>query len=832
MAPPPIPFGATSGRTEEREREICRSAHYGTVSFAPVRPPRKGELTPSQAAAKLGRPRAIPEPPMQPTAKEATFFQRAKAHLNRRELAPDKPAGSRRHTPHAEFLKCLHLFGAGILNREEILLLLRTLFMQGHAPKTGANAGGGASNPKVAAAAQELIAEFEAILIGRGPYANQLSNQKDKTKYGSMPIYKCDFNDTEHPTPSYRTHPADHPHKKFSMSGQTDEDKAVLNNIVVCVDGFQTKSGGKKGKHGITQVVRSIEDYDGPKQRRNLYEELLFKIEDERFEMDMAIERNWGAMKVLEPMAEEALNLKETEERDGQPIGRMQYKLRQRSLGSNHIGAIARLYGDKGDEVVWHLLKNPVAVLPIVFKRLREKDVEWRKIRTEWQKQWRVVVEDNYEGSLDVLCYFYKKDVERSFATDLLIEECKRPKHYLKQSRKIQLPMHIRSITPTFATENPNPAYVFFQPHLKLKIHNSMPHKDAYNILFTHITKIAKNNNEKDKISKLHSEFVCPLFDQTIKYSVGQKVRTKYGDGPITSVLKSTASTSIRYKIEFSYGIGYIRPNQIMHSLPKSVVDGSGPGSCAGSSATVIDPDLHLLFGTEKIYLFMRLYCLMVNILDEARKELRCHNKTLSEKKTKVRGFNIGTGATVVQTQQNQQLHRWKNYNGYQGLVTALQHYVKEELDEFTFETTCRALSKTLVFKLAALPKLLEKCAEAMLKVVREDVCLALFDYSQLPHNEILLLRTQSLNVTNDATYRIQYDSADSSMFFSFLSSEATLITTPKNSSISTGGTASAPQGISSHPEDEQDGMIVDDEDVKHHHERDHRPLTKRIKIK
>ena len=40
-APTPVPFGATQGRSEEREREICRSAIYGIVSFDSVRPPRK-----------------------------------------------------------------------------------------------------------------------------------------------------------------------------------------------------------------------------------------------------------------------------------------------------------------------------------------------------------------------------------------------------------------------------------------------------------------------------------------------------------------------------------------------------------------------------------------------------------------------------------------------------------------------------------------------------------------------------------------------------------------------------------------------------------------------
>ncbi len=38
---PTIPFGASVGRSEEREREICRQSIYGFVSFDPQRPPRK-----------------------------------------------------------------------------------------------------------------------------------------------------------------------------------------------------------------------------------------------------------------------------------------------------------------------------------------------------------------------------------------------------------------------------------------------------------------------------------------------------------------------------------------------------------------------------------------------------------------------------------------------------------------------------------------------------------------------------------------------------------------------------------------------------------------------
>lgn len=153
-------------------------------------------------------------------------------------------------------------------------------------------------------------------------------------------------------------------------------------------------------------------------------------MEDERFEVDMAVERNAAACRLVEPYAEEVTKLREDEEKDGQPIGRLHYKLRPRSLHSNHIGAIARIYGDRGDEVIHHLVRNPIAVLPIVMKRLKEKDTEWKKVRTEMTKHWKSVAEANYEGSLDTLCHFYRREIERGCNYDVLIEVSYRM-HYL-----------------------------------------------------------------------------------------------------------------------------------------------------------------------------------------------------------------------------------------------------------------------------------------------------------------------------------------------------------------------------------------------------------------
>lgn len=307
----------------------------------------------------------------------------------------------------------LHLFGAGILNKEELLLLIGTLFKQGHAPKSG----GAVNKPEIDHAAKVLIKEFEELIIARGPYAQQEICSKGKSKYGAITSKEFDASMCEEITPSYITYPSDYPYSKFySFSGQSEEDEQVLNTDVLCVG---TERRGSGPKH---RLWNSPEDYDGIRARRNIYEEAMAKIEDERFEVDMAIERNASAMRQVEPLAEEVSMLRENEERDGQPIGRLNYKPRPRSLHSNHVGAIARLYGDRGDEILQHLMRNPIAVLPIVFKRLREKDSEWRRVRTEMSKQWRAVAETNFDASLDVLCYFYRREIERSFGSENLTD--------------------------------------------------------------------------------------------------------------------------------------------------------------------------------------------------------------------------------------------------------------------------------------------------------------------------------------------------------------------------------------------------------------------------
>ena len=367
------------------------------------------ELTPAQASQVYGRPKTIPPILIEPNTLEQDFFEKVKAHFNRKDIFPDTPAKGTATAPrkncYAEFIKCIHLFGMGVINKDELVQLVRGLLLQG-------TKGSGPANP-AAKPVNALVAELEKVIINRGPYATQIANQKSKSKYGSHPLREYDLSETSRSlTPSYWSYPSDFVFDKFS--GETEKDAGVINFECFCL----AKDWIEKG----SRVYKSLEEYDGVKVRLNADEGAMNRVEDEMHEVDMAIERNVATMRLLEPIAEEMTRLKEQEEKAGQPIGRLQYNLKPRALNSIHIGAIARVYGESGDEVIQHLVRNPLVVVPIVHKRMKEKDAEWKKAKAVLVNEWKEALRRHYRGSLDVKSYFYKSEVEKCISDEGLID--------------------------------------------------------------------------------------------------------------------------------------------------------------------------------------------------------------------------------------------------------------------------------------------------------------------------------------------------------------------------------------------------------------------------
>lgn len=118
--------------------------------------------------------------------------------------------------------------------------------------------------------------------------------------------------------------------------------------------------------------------------KKSQYDEILYQCEDDRCELDIVIEQNQSTIRFLTPLCEKIIS--------GDKI-QFQYE----SLRDIHRASIARIYGDKGNEILEGLRKNPMIAIPIVLKRLKQKDEEWQTSRKELNKFWREIYEKNYE---------------------------------------------------------------------------------------------------------------------------------------------------------------------------------------------------------------------------------------------------------------------------------------------------------------------------------------------------------------------------------------------------------------------------------------------------
>jgi hypothetical protein len=597
---------------------------------------------------------------------------------------------------------------------------------------------------------------FVQIMVSRGPYADQETHMKDKSKYGAKRSRDFDLRDSDLPTPSYSTLPSDYPSSLFmSHVGQTDQDLQALNDTLICVGADRMRLSG------------SPEDYDAVRIRKNAYEEAMFRIEDERFEMDMAIERNALAMRKIEPIAEEITMLRENEEKDGQPIGRLKYRLNSKSLNTIHVNAIGRIYGDKGDEVIEHMARNPLAAVPIIYQRLRQKDQEWRKLKIDRMAKWKAGCEANYEGSMDFLCYGSRKEVERSFVAEQLREECTGARTFCSSPEKRT------GSAVSFGLSSPDRSAVLYEPYAVVEMKpDSTAHHYAVRLVKEAVRKAgASDPRSREKMGRIWSEFIIPFFGYPVHWladearesfrgqlnnyvvqckcciyfenhdlaiddltqvffpdATGQRVRTSFGDGTILAFFEGNANTGPRYRVKFPFGIGFVNPSAIMHGLTQT--DGSKyvrhdglmekENECVetNGSSVRLDKKFKLLFGSDRIYLLVRLFSFLVNMLDEIEAWVAA-NPALEDP------------ATGYYNPIKSQDEKKEATLDFKSLMSNLERVVSRDMTNKDFEAFCRGMSGTMVHKMAALPKLVEKCADMLFQTAKEDLLLQLFDYCQ-----------------------------------------------------------------------------------------------------
>jgi histone deacetylase complex regulatory component SIN3 len=164
-------------------------------------------------------------------------------------------------------------------------------------------------------------------------------------------------------------------------SGRDALGRSVLNDEYVSHPPTHTDAGAEDQTHV---------------HRRNPHEEHMSRVEEERYEFDVHLEALGAAIRVLEPISQKLLAMKEEARRT---------LTLQKALGMPAPSVLKRvlkkLYGDHSVQIFEALCSTPVVAVPLVLKRLKQKDDEWRRQRRDLAKVWRDSDAKNYAKALD-----------------------------------------------------------------------------------------------------------------------------------------------------------------------------------------------------------------------------------------------------------------------------------------------------------------------------------------------------------------------------------------------------------------------------------------------
>lgn len=161
----------------------------------------------------------------------------------------------------------------------------------------------------------------------------------------------------------------------------------------------------------VSHPTWASEDSGFIAHRKNVFEESLHRIEEERHDYDINIEACSRTIQLLEPIAQQ-LNMMTPDERSTfrlpPGIGGQSETIYQR--------VIKKIYDrERGCRVIHDMFKRPEAVVPVLLGRLKMKCEEWKASQREWEKVWREQTNKLFWRSLDHQSIIMKTADKRQF---------------------------------------------------------------------------------------------------------------------------------------------------------------------------------------------------------------------------------------------------------------------------------------------------------------------------------------------------------------------------------------------------------------------------------
>lgn len=230
----------------------------------------------------------------------------------------------------------------------------------------------------------------------------------------------------------------------------------------------------------------------------------MHRCEEERYDYNMNIEANLNVIALLEPIAHRIENMT--------PEERANFRLRP-GLGGQSVTIYERIIKkvydkERGSEIIELLYSNPAQVVPILLKRLKQKDEAWKRAQREWNKIWRELDAKNFYRALDYQGITFKSNDRKAMAPKALVSEIENLQHDKKLKQGEEKAVHTK--------ENFQFRYAFKDPEV---------FKDVTRVIYSFIDRqTGYSSSDREKIRTFIQTFIplCFQVEDVVPEGVAQ----------------------------------------------------------------------------------------------------------------------------------------------------------------------------------------------------------------------------------------------------------------------------------------------------------------------
>uniref|UniRef100_A0A8C9PHB6 Paired amphipathic helix protein Sin3b n=1 Tax=Spermophilus dauricus TaxID=99837 RepID=A0A8C9PHB6_SPEDA len=601
------------------------------------------------------------------TLQEFSFFDKVRRVLKSQEV-------------YENFLRCIALFNQELVSGSELLQLVSPFL--GKFP--------------------ELFAQFKSFLgVKELSFAPPMSDRS-----GDGISREIDYASCKRIGSSYRALPKTYQQPK--CSGRTaickELDPETLENSWTgdChIPGFRSTcwfqnicSPGVLNDTWVSFPSWS-EDSTFVSSKKTPYEEQLHRCEDERFELDVVLETNLATIRVLESVQKKLSRMA--------PEDQEKFRLDDSLGGTSEViqrRAIHRIYGDKAPEIIESLKKNPVTAVPVILKRLKAKEEEWREAQQGFNKIWREQYEKAYLKSLDHQAVNFKQNDTKALRSKSLLNEIESvyDEHQEQHSEGRSAPSS--------------------EPHLIFVYEDRQILEDAAALISYYVKRQpAIQKEDQGTIHQLLHHFLPSLFfSQQLDLAASEESADEDRDGPPGQ----SSDPSERKK-----------PASGPQSIPPEEKGTFGDTPAAEQPPAPppkpLDDVYSLFFANNNWYFFLRLHqtlcSRLLRIYRQAQKQLLEHRTEKEREQLLCEGRREkgSDPAMELRLKQPSEVELEEYYPAFLDMVRSL---LEGSIDPTQYEDTLREMFTIHAYIGFTMDKLVQNIARQLHHLVSDDVCL------------------------------------------------------------------------------------------------------------